>query len=227
MKTRMVEILKKILPADPLASNTRVQSIMNEIPEDSSVLDIGCVNHSLDDDDQNWLHGQLAASFDEITGLDFLEKEVEQLKSMGYNVKHANAEEFSLDDTYDVIVAGELIEHLSNPGKFLDRANEHLHDDGQLILTTPNPWYLFHVLAVYAGTASWNEEHTTWYDYIVLEELLARHDFEIKKIDYVKPSPWKWMFFHKNIERWLTYPFWIFGGKRIAGNRYLIVAEKK
>lgn len=218
--------VKAILPNDPLANNTRVRSVVDEVPEGASVLDIGCVNHTLDDDDHNWLHGQLQEVTNDIVGIDFLEDEIRKMQEMGYQAEHADAEAFSLDRVFDVIVAGELIEHLSNPGQFLDRVHEHLDDDGQLILTTPNPWYLFHVLAVYAGIAQWNEEHTTWYDHIVLTELLGRHGFKIEGLKYVRPSPWKWMFIHKNIERGLTYPFWALKGKRIGGNRYLIVARK-
>jgi 2-polyprenyl-3-methyl-5-hydroxy-6-metoxy-1,4-benzoquinol methylase len=200
--------------------------VINEVPEEASILDVGCVNHSLDDDDKNWLHGQLQEISDDVTGIDILDDKVEEMQDMGYDARPKDAENFSFNRKFDVIVAGELIEHLSNPGKFLNSAYKHLNDDGLLVLTTPNPWYIFHVLAVYTGIAEWNEEHTTWYDFIVLDELLTRHGFTIQNFDYVRPSPWKWMFLHKNVERWITYPFWLVGAKRIAGNRQVIIAEK-
>jgi SAM-dependent methyltransferase len=42
---------------------------------------------------------------------------------------------------YDAIVSCEGIEHIANPGLFLNGAYEHLNAGGCLIVTTPNVWY--------------------------------------------------------------------------------------
>lgn len=44
----------------------------------------------------------------------------------------------SLNRKYDVIIAGEIIEHILDTKKFLDECNSILKDNGYLILSTPN-----------------------------------------------------------------------------------------
>ena len=39
---------------------------------------------------------------------------------------------------FDVIVTGEILEHLPNQGLFLENAERHLKKKGVQILTTPN-----------------------------------------------------------------------------------------
>ncbi|MGQ9556014.1 MAG: class I SAM-dependent methyltransferase [Anaerolineae bacterium] len=43
--------------------------------------------------------------------------------------------------SFDTIIAGEIIEHLENPSAFLRASRHVLKDDGQLLITTPNPYH--------------------------------------------------------------------------------------
>ena len=97
---------------------------------------------------------------------------------MGYNVVHGNVETMNLGRCFDVIVASDLIEHLANPGMFLERSREHLRDDGALCLVTPNAHSLNTAAKALLGAkAAVNPEHTCWYDPTTLKQLLARHGF--------------------------------------------------
>jgi 2-polyprenyl-3-methyl-5-hydroxy-6-metoxy-1,4-benzoquinol methylase len=42
---------------------------------------------------------------------------------------------------FDTIVAGEIIEHLENPTKFLRACRRVIKHDGRLLITTPNPYH--------------------------------------------------------------------------------------
>ena len=46
--------------------------------------------------------------------MDILSSEENVLKK-GYNIIKGNAEIFDFEEEFDIIIAGELIEHLSNP----------------------------------------------------------------------------------------------------------------
>jgi 2-polyprenyl-3-methyl-5-hydroxy-6-metoxy-1,4-benzoquinol methylase len=46
---------------------------------------------------------------------------------------------FNLSEKFDVVVAGELIEHLENTEIFLNNVKRHLKKNGIFFLTTPNP----------------------------------------------------------------------------------------
>ena len=46
------------------------------------------------------------------------------------------------DKTFDSIVAGDVIEHLENPSKFLRECKRVLKNDGTLVISTPNAAFL-------------------------------------------------------------------------------------
>ena len=52
----------------------------------------------------------------EVIGIDINKKEIEKMREEGFNVHVENAEKINLDKNFNVVVAGEVIEHLSNPG---------------------------------------------------------------------------------------------------------------
>jgi 2-polyprenyl-3-methyl-5-hydroxy-6-metoxy-1,4-benzoquinol methylase len=199
----LARIVARVLPtklkgafSDRLnATSHRIGLITDRIDEKDVVLDVGCVRHSLEN--QEWqepppgefLHADLCRTADRVIGLDILGSEVERMDEAGYNVLIGNAETFDLDESFDVIVAGELIEHLSNPGLFLSRCREHLTKCGKIILTTPNP-RRFHMLLWYAlgREENANREHTLWFDHYVIEELAHREGFDVVDWEYYHPG---------------------------------------
>jgi len=48
-------------------------------------------------------------------------------------------ENVAIEQKFDIIVCGELIEHIENPGLMLDGIKRFMNDDRILIITTPNP----------------------------------------------------------------------------------------
>jgi len=88
-------------------------------------------------------------------------------------------ETMDLGRTFDVIVAADVLEHLTNPGMFLDRAHEHLRDGGRLSLVTPNAFSFNNTAKYVLGREPGaHPEHTAHYDFVTLRQLLVRHRFE-------------------------------------------------
>ena len=154
------------------------------------VLDLGCVRHELTEiDKSDWLHGLIRDNAASVLGVDYLENAIKVMQEKGYNVTCANVETMSLDDRFELIVAGDLIEHLSNFGMFLERVGEHLLPGGEFLLTTPNPVNFLrfsHVL--FAGKAGANPEHTCWFTNQVLVQLARRYSFEVAETAYIDDS---------------------------------------
>lgn len=176
-------------PPATAVTNRRVRRLLDAIPSGGSILDLGCVQHDADraaNDD--WIHSHCYRIGDDVLGVDFLDREVDRLARHGYHVRQANVETMALGRRFDTIVAGELLEHLSNVGAMLDRCHDHLHGDGVLVLTTPNPWAFHRFAQALFGDVSCNEEHTCWFDERTLRQVLARHGFAIERIEYVPPA---------------------------------------
>lgn len=169
--------------------NKRMQALLEAVQPADSILDVGCIQHdSANASKTDWLHQHLYNITDDVTGLDYLEEDVAELNERGYNVVCADAQDFDLGRTFDTIVAGELIEHLSDLGDFLDCCRRHLQPDGKLVMTTPNPWS-FHRFkqALLKDDVYCNPEHTCWLDERTIRQLLGRHGFRAE-IEYVRPT---------------------------------------
>lgn len=153
------------------------------------VLDVGCTGHEVEIGSPYWLHGRLRQRFPDIVGIDSSSLNVLALQGKGFrNVYVQNAEEFSLPKKFDTIVAGELIEHLSNPGMFLRCAREHLADGGRVVLTTPYPFsllYTLYALFKFPKTCQ-NPEHTCWLCPQTLKTLAERYGYKVVHFDLIE-----------------------------------------
>jgi methionine biosynthesis protein MetW len=76
----------------------------------------------------------------EYVGVDFSNKQVEIAKKKGYNAKIQDVtKKWDFEDqTFDVIICSEIIEHIFDTDFFLKEVNRVLKINGTLILTTPN-----------------------------------------------------------------------------------------
>lgn len=131
---------------------------------------------------QESIHKRIVTVAQKVIGLEKNAGQVRALQKLGYEILEGDAEKFSLDEVFDVIVAGELIEHLSNPGAFLDCARQHLRPDGMLLLTTPNRFgaLVFLCTLLHNSIPSYNKpiaKHVAYYDENCLRDLLHRHGY--------------------------------------------------
>jgi 2-polyprenyl-3-methyl-5-hydroxy-6-metoxy-1,4-benzoquinol methylase len=144
------------------------------------ILDLGAVQHDADkESNENWLHRHLVNEFEYVLGVDILAEEVRELNDDGYNIIVADVTQMDIGIVADTVVAGELIEHVDNPGSMLERIYDHLRPGGRLVLTTPNPWAFVHLRRILTSTLSINQEHVAWYGPNVLRQLLDRHGFDV------------------------------------------------
>ncbi|MBN1555541.1 MAG: class I SAM-dependent methyltransferase [Phycisphaerae bacterium] len=165
------------------------------VESDSSVLDLGCVCHDLDQTAVPWLHAFLVKRAGRVVGVDILPDAVDRMNREGFTAVCANAETVDLGETFDVVVAGDILEHLGNLGEFLDRAKRHLADEGVLLITTPNPiTYVRFLRVLLKGQAGANKEHTCWFTAKVLRQLARRHGLVVAEEAYLNDTrlfyPW-------------------------------------
>ena len=166
-----------------------------------SVLDIGAVEHTVGAaESPAWLHGNLRRFAKQCLGTDVLERDVEKLRERGFDVICADVTKEPLSKIFDVIIGGEVIEHLDAPGMLMKNCSAMLPPGGRLVITAPNPWYtnvivknLFQA-AVFVDSA----DHVALYDSSVLYELGQRHGLELDRftgIGGAKPTSLKAKFF--------------------------------
>lgn len=146
------------------------------------VLDIGSVGQDLDpatravitktdgNSQKYYLWNLLKAHARSLVGIDL------EAPPSGEIVR-GNMETYSFGKQFDVAVAGDVLEHVSNQGLFLENIHRHLKPDGYLIVSTPNAkwWTVF---------LKPNETHTLWHDRFTLGEALRRTNFKIIEFHY-------------------------------------------
>lgn len=157
------------------------------------VLHLGCTNFPYTNEaleNNMLLHLELGKIANNLYGFDFDAKGLEILEKAGvknlYRADLEHLEEVNLDETFDCIIAGEIIEHLSNPGLFLRGIKRFMNRETLLIITTINAYCGFRFL-IYGlrGKGGSNEpvhpDHVAYYSYKTLNLLLERENFQIDK----------------------------------------------
>ena len=138
-------------------------SVVRSFAADKKVLDLGCVSHHYNFGRRKWLHQHVVEVAAECVGADYDEAGIKELKEAGYDVVHADVtgDISVLRDRgpFDVVIAGEIIEHLPFPQALLTTAREVLKPGGELVVTTPNP-YAPHRVRMGATGRTWeNVDH--------------------------------------------------------------------
>lgn len=160
------------------------------------VLDLGCVDarpqkHTAEQRIEykpNLLHKRIAEVNPNVLGIDIDPDGARILNQQGFHVQVENVETMDLHRQFDTIVAGEIIEHLENPGLFLRNMRRHLKPDGVLIISTPNPFYAGSRWKIWRyGKPAVHEDHTNWQDPITLTSLLKRTGFTVIDGYWVQP----------------------------------------
>jgi SAM-dependent methyltransferase len=88
-------------------------------------------------------------------------------------------EEAPVEGTFDIVVAGDIVEHLSNPGRMLEGIRRFCGRDTRLILTTPNAFGAPNFLRYCLGRFREGDEHVVSFNAQSLETLLRRHGYEV------------------------------------------------
>jgi 2-polyprenyl-3-methyl-5-hydroxy-6-metoxy-1,4-benzoquinol methylase len=144
------------------------------------VLDVGCVAHDAARmQSPQWLHGRLAAASAECIGVDILDDGIAAMRRLGYD---AVAHDLSTGlgplrsrGPFDVVVAGELIEHVEVLSMLFRTAAEALAPDGEMIVSTPNPYAPHRVRAAQLGIVWENVDHVLYAFPSGMAELCERH----------------------------------------------------
>jgi SAM-dependent methyltransferase len=153
-------------------------------------LDLGVVAPSpqqVKDRSEKWLHGFIRRHAKFLLGVDILEEDVLELQNKGYNVICCDVLNLRLNRKFDVVICGDLIEHVMEPGLLLDTIAYHLRDDGVGLVTTPNPFAinrLFNIL--FDGETPINYEHVFWLCPQTMFQLIGRSMLYIEDFYWLK-----------------------------------------
>jgi SAM-dependent methyltransferase len=169
-------------------------SFLRELCAGKEVLHLGCSNwpYTQESDGKGLLlHRDIDEVANRCCGLDSDTAGLEELKKLGFSdlvvgdIEHL--EELAEHGCFDVVLAGEVIEHLNNPGLFLQSVSPLLRPGGVLVITTVNAYCAFR-FAQYAlrGRGGSQEpvhpDHVAYYSQSTLRLLVERAGWRVDEL---------------------------------------------
>jgi 2-polyprenyl-3-methyl-5-hydroxy-6-metoxy-1,4-benzoquinol methylase len=154
------------------------------------VLDVGCSS--------GYLARPLVARGCTVVGIEVDPEAAEVARRVCSEVLVGDVEELELPfepGSFDVVLCGDLIEHLRDPERFLARVRPLLRDDGRLVLTTPNVanWSIRLGLLFgrfrYTDRGILDRTHTRLFTRSTLSDMLDRAGFRVVELDFTVPVP--------------------------------------
>ena len=155
------------------------------------VLEIGCVNHSIPGvleqrKSETWLFDYLQEYAEKATGIDIDKEGVEYLKKEGLDIREGDAQNFDLNEQFDVIIASRIIDHLLNLDGFFLSCQRNLKGGGILIVSDDNilclPKLIYHYLK--RNLEKFDKDITLKPIPCLFENFVGRYGFNVEEIIY-------------------------------------------
>jgi len=158
-------------------------SICESLPDGSKVLDYGCANGNM----TSWLANKFPNI--EFTGADISEDMLKTGRALCEEKEINNCKLFPVDspdffqkESYDLVIAGEFLEHVFSPHKTVDQLTALVKEGGKVFFTVPggiSDWYHSHM--------DMNEphQHINYFEVQDIVELVGhKTGFNIQRINY-------------------------------------------
>jgi len=155
---------------------------------DKIILDIGCLDETalIKKDTQHWLHGRIARRAQHVVGIDNSEiippdgiKTSE--KSIIYQGDGVKLDTLPEKIIFDILVAGEFIEHIENPLEFLRTVKEKFPNK-EIIISTPNGVAFANTLLGFIRREVQHPDHLHIFTFKILNTLCRRAGMKNWKI---------------------------------------------
>jgi 2-polyprenyl-3-methyl-5-hydroxy-6-metoxy-1,4-benzoquinol methylase len=160
-------------------------SYIRQLSTGLDVLDVGCTGKKANGripHPGTTLHQSIKPVCKSLVGVDVDADGIRLMEQKGFTVLCDDITSMDLKQTFDIILAGEVIEHLLNPGLALQNLGKHLRHNGKLVVTTCNPFYYRQQSKILRhGLIQVHQEHVAWYDPLTISVMLDDSGFKIIK----------------------------------------------
>ncbi len=182
--------------------------LLRYVPPKSRVLDVGCATGRRG----AWLREHRGC---QVVGVDYNPEMVEIARTRCDAVHLANLEDLpelpEADASFDVLVFGDVLEHLRNPEQVLRYLQRYLRRDGRVLISLPNFLFLFVRIKVVLGLFRYTEygildkTHLRFFTKITAGELARDCGLSVVARDYMPPEYGPWRVFPPAVRRMLAH----------------------
>jgi 2-polyprenyl-3-methyl-5-hydroxy-6-metoxy-1,4-benzoquinol methylase len=164
--------------------------LLEAVGEGNRVLDVGCSS--------GYLAQPLAQRGNTIVGIELDPEAARAAEAFCERVLVGDVETMELPlepGSFDVVLGGDVIEHLRDPTATLARLRPFLRPGGRVVLSTPNVANWAIRLALLSGRWRYTDRgildrsHTHLFTRSTLAEMLERAGYRVEQIDFSVPVP--------------------------------------
>lgn len=142
-----------------------------------------------------WLHKRLVDASKKCVGIDIDKEAVNYVKEeIGikevYNLDITNKDQIPdeiLQEHWDYIILGEVLEHVNNPVYFLQKMKENFASNAKyIVVTVPNAWDLINIQLLRKNTEFINSDHRYWFTPYTLAKVGTESGLKCESFQYVQ-----------------------------------------
>lgn len=153
--------------------------LLIDVPKDSKILDIGCSSGIFLKDLE-----KLGFKNQNLFGIDISEKAIQNCKTNGLqNVHVMDAQNIILEESFDVIIASDCLEHLKDDKKALKNWKDLLNVGGTMYIFVP----------AFMSLWSYHDEINMHYRRYTQSELMTK--LRVENLEIIKASYWNFFLF--------------------------------
>lgn len=190
-------VLKICRDVDPIIDRL---SIIENICRGRKIVHLGCVDHLplIENKIRNntWLHSRLCASATRCFGIDISGEGIEYMKDiLGYDdtisadITIENINEL-LQNQWDYMVMGEILEHVDNPCDFLKTIEERYSKNiDRLIITVPNAFSWQNIAHTFHHEEFINTDHRYWFTPYTLGKVITQAGMKVDQFFFCEQFP--------------------------------------
>jgi len=160
----------------------RINKLLKLIGKKKNVLDLGCWDGSISE--------IIKKNDNNVSGIEISNNAIKKARKKGIEVFDIDLNvdwQGSIKEKYDVVLAGEIIEHIFDTDKFLQNIYNVLTENGCLVLSTPNiaslgrrMFLLFGINPLIETTGrNYDAGHIRYFTFNSLKQLLEENNFKV------------------------------------------------
>jgi len=151
------------------------------------VVHIGCADWPYTErriEEGRLLHSLLVSKASYCIGVDLNEDRLSEIRKQFPNEDFTTFAQLDEIPADSILVAGDVIEHIENPGDFLRELSEKSSVGTHMLVSTPNAQSLKQALRGLVGKEEQHPDHVVMFTKGTLTELAARYDWQLCSCDY-------------------------------------------
>ncbi|MDA3838339.1 MAG: methyltransferase domain-containing protein [Candidatus Delongbacteria bacterium] len=171
---------------------------LTNISQKKKVIHVGCVDHmpliksKIKDD--TWLHKKLSEASTKCVGIDinkdginFLKKELKYTNVHYMDILNSEIPIQIIQEKWDVMILGEILEHIDNPVQFLTKLREKFYKYVEyLVITVPNAFRFNNFLSSLKHFEHINSDHRYWFTPYTLSKICTLSNYKVDSFDMIE-----------------------------------------